>query len=311
MSIAIDHVGIPAADPGASARFLSEILGEGEITPEGPDGEMISLSVGNSFPTFFELPAHEPHHVAFPITERVLAGAIDRLRRCGRSFGNDPEDPANGQSTDPLGSAGRIYSAMTQSPGARQLKPVQLSAPPDTGSREHVRFVKRAGVGDVPGHGHVPGGEQCQGRRTARREHHRCAPGLVDFDQGHGVGFGAADQLDHRACVGRTGLVAPGMDIPVQDTHFTGAVIRHLASGRHGGEISILGWAAAGERTDLGRAAAAWQQVADEVTGKPVVADFVRCDQLRLGECVFRGPRVPGLGVAAGDVGQEPRVALG
>ena len=31
MSIAIDHVGIPAADPGASARFLSEILGEGGV----------------------------------------------------------------------------------------------------------------------------------------------------------------------------------------------------------------------------------------------------------------------------------------
>ncbi len=49
MSIAIDHVGIPAADPWASARFLGEILAEGEITPEGPegpDGEMVSLSVG-------------------------------------------------------------------------------------------------------------------------------------------------------------------------------------------------------------------------------------------------------------------------
>jgi len=40
MNIAIDHVGIPAADPWASARFLAEILAEGEITPEGPDGEM-------------------------------------------------------------------------------------------------------------------------------------------------------------------------------------------------------------------------------------------------------------------------------
>ncbi len=33
MSIAIDHVGIPAADPWASARLLREILAEGEITP--------------------------------------------------------------------------------------------------------------------------------------------------------------------------------------------------------------------------------------------------------------------------------------
>ena len=43
MSTAIDHVGIPAADPWASARFLGEILAEGEITAEGPDGEMVSL----------------------------------------------------------------------------------------------------------------------------------------------------------------------------------------------------------------------------------------------------------------------------
>ena len=55
MSIAIDHVGIPAADPWASARFLGEILAEGEITPEGPDGEMVSLSVGDGSLTYFGL----------------------------------------------------------------------------------------------------------------------------------------------------------------------------------------------------------------------------------------------------------------
>ena len=44
MSIAIDHTGVPAADPWAAARFLSEILAEGEITPEGPDGEMAAYS---------------------------------------------------------------------------------------------------------------------------------------------------------------------------------------------------------------------------------------------------------------------------
>ena len=35
MSATIDHVGIPAADPQASARFLASILAEGEVTPEG------------------------------------------------------------------------------------------------------------------------------------------------------------------------------------------------------------------------------------------------------------------------------------
>jgi catechol 2,3-dioxygenase-like lactoylglutathione lyase family enzyme len=109
MSVTIDHVGIPAADPWASARFLGEILGESAVTPEGQDGEMVNLSVGNGTLTYFGLPAHEPHHVAFRVTESVLGSAIERLRQRGRPFGNDPGDPSNGQATDPLGSLGRIY----------------------------------------------------------------------------------------------------------------------------------------------------------------------------------------------------------
>jgi catechol 2,3-dioxygenase-like lactoylglutathione lyase family enzyme len=109
MSVTFDHVGIPAADPGTSARFLGEILGEGVTTPEGPDGEMVNLSVGHCALTYFELPAHEPHHVAFRVTEPVFAGAIQRLRERDMPFGNDPGDPSNGQTSDPLGSRGRIY----------------------------------------------------------------------------------------------------------------------------------------------------------------------------------------------------------
>jgi catechol 2,3-dioxygenase-like lactoylglutathione lyase family enzyme len=109
MSVTLDHVGIPAADPEASARFLGEILAEGEATPEGPGGEMVNLRVGDSALTYFELPAHEPHHVAFRVTERVFTGAIDRLRQRGWPFGNDPANPRNGQADDPLGGLGRIY----------------------------------------------------------------------------------------------------------------------------------------------------------------------------------------------------------
>ncbi|HEY6313171.1 MAG TPA: hypothetical protein VIY52_20525 [Streptosporangiaceae bacterium] len=109
MSIAIDHVGIPAAEPWASARFLAEILAEGEITPEGPDGEMVSLSVGAGSLTYFALPAHESHHVALRVSGPALAGAIGRLRQCGVPFGNDPAAPANGRTDDPLGGQARIY----------------------------------------------------------------------------------------------------------------------------------------------------------------------------------------------------------
>ncbi len=109
MSIVIDHVGIPAADPWVSARFLREILAEGEITPEGPDGEMASLSVGDSALTYFGLAADESHHVALRVTGPVLAGAIGRLRQRGMPFGNDPADPANERTDDPLGGKARIY----------------------------------------------------------------------------------------------------------------------------------------------------------------------------------------------------------
>ena len=80
MSIAIDHVGIPAADPWAAARFLGEILAEGEVTPEGPDGEMASLSIGDSALTYFGLAAHESHHVSrgHPASRPPSCGAARR-----------------------------------------------------------------------------------------------------------------------------------------------------------------------------------------------------------------------------------------
>ena len=43
------------------------------------------------------------------MTAPVLAGAIGRLRQRGLPFGNDPADPANGRTDDPLGGQGRIY----------------------------------------------------------------------------------------------------------------------------------------------------------------------------------------------------------
>jgi catechol 2,3-dioxygenase-like lactoylglutathione lyase family enzyme len=109
MSVTLDHVGIPAADPEMSARFLGEILGEGLTTPEGPDGDMFNLIVGQRALTYFEAPVRDPHHIAFRVTESTIQGAIARLRDQGISFGNDPGDPTNGETTDPLGGLGRIY----------------------------------------------------------------------------------------------------------------------------------------------------------------------------------------------------------
>jgi catechol 2,3-dioxygenase-like lactoylglutathione lyase family enzyme len=109
MSVTFDHIGIPAADPEASAVFLGEILCEGEITPDGRDGDMFDLSVGQRALTYVEAPIQDPHHIAFRVSGSTFHSAIERLGEKGVPFGNDPSDPANEQTADPLGGLGRIY----------------------------------------------------------------------------------------------------------------------------------------------------------------------------------------------------------
>lgn len=111
MGVAIDHVGVPAADPEAAACFLRDVLGEGTVTPAGPDGDMFNLSVGQHTLTYLQGPVRDGHHIALRVDETVFSGAIVRLRERKLTFGNDPEDPANERTDDPLGGAGRIYFA--------------------------------------------------------------------------------------------------------------------------------------------------------------------------------------------------------
>jgi catechol 2,3-dioxygenase-like lactoylglutathione lyase family enzyme len=54
-------------------------------------------------------PAVAGHHVAFAVSETEFGAIVDRLRARDIAFGNEPEDPTNGQTDDPLGSHGRVY----------------------------------------------------------------------------------------------------------------------------------------------------------------------------------------------------------
>jgi catechol 2,3-dioxygenase-like lactoylglutathione lyase family enzyme len=110
MMIAIDHVAIPARDPEASSRFLADILGLRPATRVGPDGEMRLLAVGDSGALLYN-PAVTVvgQHVAFGVDEATFARVVDRLRTRQIAFGNDPEEPANMQTADPLGGQGRVY----------------------------------------------------------------------------------------------------------------------------------------------------------------------------------------------------------
>ena len=109
MSTAIDHIGIPAAEPWAAARFLGEILAAGEVEPDGPAASGQPQNRGPFSLSYFGLPSHEPYHVALRVTGPLLADVIGRLRQRGVPFGNNPGDTANGRTDDPLGGAARIF----------------------------------------------------------------------------------------------------------------------------------------------------------------------------------------------------------
>ena len=108
--ITLDHIGISARDAEASARFLSEILGLESARPEGPQGEMFCLTIGESVSLLFSSVDPAPiQHIAFRVDEATFTAVVDRLRSKGSVFGNDPEDLANMQTSDPLGGNGRVY----------------------------------------------------------------------------------------------------------------------------------------------------------------------------------------------------------
>jgi catechol 2,3-dioxygenase-like lactoylglutathione lyase family enzyme len=111
MMIALDHVGVPARNAAASARFLSEILGLAPATPDGPEGEMCSLPIGESGALLFTpVGSVSAQHIAFRVDPVTFAAVVNRLRAQEVAFGNDPEDHANGQTADPFGGGhGRVY----------------------------------------------------------------------------------------------------------------------------------------------------------------------------------------------------------
>ncbi|HZW31496.1 MAG TPA: VOC family protein [Isosphaeraceae bacterium] len=108
--IAIDHIGVLARDVAASGRFLAEILGLAPGFPDGPDGEMFRLPVGESGALLY-FPADDVpgQHIAFRVDEPGFDAVVDRLRARGLVFGNDPEDQTNLQTTDFLGGHGRVF----------------------------------------------------------------------------------------------------------------------------------------------------------------------------------------------------------
>ncbi len=71
---------------------------------------MYNVALGGATSVLFVTePTAPSHHVAFGVSIADFTSIVSRLRRSGITFGNDPEDSANGATADPLGGAGRVY----------------------------------------------------------------------------------------------------------------------------------------------------------------------------------------------------------
>ncbi len=108
--IEVDHIGIAARDALRSARALAEILGAAEPTIDGADDDMYRVDLGHGAALLFstsETVGFE--HIAFRVDHSRFVGVVNRLRERGIPFGNDPENPRNGLTEDPLGGKGRVY----------------------------------------------------------------------------------------------------------------------------------------------------------------------------------------------------------
>jgi catechol 2,3-dioxygenase-like lactoylglutathione lyase family enzyme len=108
--IEIDHIGIAARDAQRSARSLAEILGAAEPTADGADDDMFRVDLGRGAALLFstsETVGFE--HIAFRVDDKQFVNVVARLQKRGIPFGNDPENPRNGMTDDPLGGKGRVY----------------------------------------------------------------------------------------------------------------------------------------------------------------------------------------------------------
>jgi hypothetical protein len=88
---------------------LAAILGTGEPTLDGADGDMYRLDLDGAFLLFADAASFTPEHIVFLATKERFATIVAGLKQRGLGFGNDPENPRNGRTDDPHGSGRRVY----------------------------------------------------------------------------------------------------------------------------------------------------------------------------------------------------------
>ena len=110
MGVAFDQVGLAARDPQRSARFLADVLGLSNVTPDGPDDDLFNVRLSDGSALLFAAATDVVgQHVAFRVSSEEATAVVARLQAKAVKFGNDPADPEDGLTSDPLGGSARIY----------------------------------------------------------------------------------------------------------------------------------------------------------------------------------------------------------
>ncbi|MFO0762171.1 MAG: VOC family protein [Byssovorax sp.] len=110
MAIGVDHIGVATRDARRSATALAEILGAAEPVVDGADDDMYRIDLDHGASLLFSTSASVGfEHIAFRVDAGRFPEVVARLRARGIRFGNDPEDPTNERTDDPLGGRGRVY----------------------------------------------------------------------------------------------------------------------------------------------------------------------------------------------------------
>ena len=88
MAIEQHHTIVPARDPGASARFLADILG---LAVDPPVSHFTPVMLGNHVTLDYDHADRvEAHHYAFLLGEEEFDAAFARIRDGGITFYADP-----------------------------------------------------------------------------------------------------------------------------------------------------------------------------------------------------------------------------
>ena len=108
MAVELNHTIVHAADPGASARFMSEVFGLPKAEPFGPF-LAVRTANGVSLDYIADAPPISSQHYAFLVSEREFDEIFERVKGRGLTYWADPGRKRPGEINTHYGGRGVYF----------------------------------------------------------------------------------------------------------------------------------------------------------------------------------------------------------